>query len=137
MIAVQAVTALVQHGASVSAQIMGSSQTPWLSRGSTALHIAAARGSHTVAQALLEAQGQDPGVLLVQQWGCNAQLSVMPAEVALHRRSPAAVPDAKSSCHVGTVVAQCWPPSCMIAQCWFMALSSSCWRLPCMHDCLI
>eukprot|EP00891_Asterochloris_glomerata_P003423 jgi/Astpho2/3423/Aster-x0163 len=58
----QAVTALVQHGASVSAQIMGSSQTPWLSRGSTALHIAAARGSHTVAQALLEAQGQDPGV---------------------------------------------------------------------------
>ena len=76
---VQAVSALVQHGASVSAQIMGSSQTPWLSRGSTALHIAAARGSHTVAQALLEAQGQDPGVLLVQQQCCSVQLSVMPS----------------------------------------------------------
>ena len=83
MTVVQAVSALVQHGASVSAQIMGSSQTPWLSRGSTALHIAAARGSHTVAQALLEAQGQDPGVLLVQQRCHRAQLLVMPFDVAL------------------------------------------------------
>ena len=83
MTVVQAVSALVQHGASVSAQIMGSSQTPWLSRGSTALHIAAARGSHTVAQALLEAQGQEPGVLLVQQRCHGVQLSVMPSGVAL------------------------------------------------------
>ena len=56
------VQALVANGASVDAQITGSNLTPWLSRGSTALHIAAARGFHAVVDVLLGAQTPESGI---------------------------------------------------------------------------
>lgn len=55
------VQAILAHGGSVDAAIRGNNLTPWLSRGSTALHIAAARGFHAVVDVLLAAQDPHSG----------------------------------------------------------------------------
>jgi len=62
------------NGASVDAQITGSNLTPWLSRGSTALHIAAARGFHAVVDVLLAAQTPDSGQCMRTEMHTNSSV---------------------------------------------------------------
>ena len=55
---------LLGAGASLEAGILDAGNTPMLARGSTALHIAAARGSFACCTVLLDFQLAHPGALL-------------------------------------------------------------------------
>lgn len=49
------IACLLRHGALIDCLVQGSNATPWLSRGSSALHIAAAKGFTDVLATLLAA----------------------------------------------------------------------------------
>ena len=58
------VRALIRAGASLDSQIAGGrarATSNWMCAGSTALHLACARGMPTVAAILLDAQAANPG----------------------------------------------------------------------------
>lgn len=61
-----AMQVLLGAGASMDAGISDAGNTPHLAKGSTALHIAAARGSQPCCSVLLDFQASSPGVAALQ-----------------------------------------------------------------------
>lgn len=63
-VSVYQVSVLIRAGAALDSQIAGGRSRPssnWMCAGSTALHLACARGLPSVAAILLDAQAADPG----------------------------------------------------------------------------